>query len=302
MEALHLRLPATSANLGAGFDALGLAVQLFLEIDAQSAQEFQIEATGRNSDQIASVHGNLLLDTYRSLVKGAPRLRLTISNQIPLGMGLGSSAAAILAGVLLANHFGRLALTAQQVLDEACRREGHPDNVAACFFGGLTASAMDGSEVHAATFPPPRDANGPWRILLALPSASLATSEARALLPPQYSRAEAVGNIQAVALLVSAFALNRPELLLPGSRDSIHQPFRMAACPLLKRLLPLAGTRGVYSVTLSGAGPSILLIADPSSPAETLNAMIRLAAADPALEILESRVLDPREAPASRSY
>jgi homoserine kinase len=209
-------------------------------------------------------------------------------------MGCGSSAAALLAGVLLANHFAELNLTPRQILEESCKREGHPDNVAACFYGGLTASCMDDSGVTAATLPPPEG----WQLVLAIPNASLATSEARTLLPAHYTRSDAVQNIQATALLLSAFALNRPELLLQGTRDRIHQPFRAAVCPLLPLLLPLAGRSGIYSVTLSGAGPSVLLITDPKIPAADISAQIHAAAGEFAVETLQTSILHPRGAPA----
>jgi homoserine kinase len=276
MEPLHLRLPATSANLGPGFDALGLAMNLFLTIDARESDEFEIDATGRNADLVSSTRRNLMLATYRDLARTGPPLALKIDNQIPLGMGCGSSAAALLAGVHLANHFGQLGLTPQQVLEEACVREGHPDNVAACFYGGLTVSAMNGREVTATSL----GRGLPWRLLLVLPSKTFATSEARALLPASYSRKDAVENIQSVALLVAAFAQNRPELLQMGTRDRMHQPFRSAACPLLPALLPLAGKGGIYSVTLSGAGSSVLLITDPSVPETDLEDVVRKTAGD----------------------
>src|SRR5271154_5535616 len=143
---LHLRLPATSANLGPGFDALGLAMALYLTIDATIADTFHIDATGRNSDLCARLDNNLILTTYMDVLANvgvfAPRVHLQLHNEIPLSMGCGSSAAALLAGVLLANHFGNLNLTSAQILEEACRREGHPDNVAACYLGGMTVSAM----------------------------------------------------------------------------------------------------------------------------------------------------------------
>jgi homoserine kinase len=113
----------------------------------------------------------------------APRLHLQLHNEIPLGMGCGSSASALLAGILLANHFGNLNWTAQQILEEACRREGHPDNVAACYLGGMTVSSITKNGLVTATFG--QDLN--WSLLLALPSASLSTKKARALLPAHYS-------------------------------------------------------------------------------------------------------------------
>ena len=181
-----LRVPATSANLGPGFDALGLAMGLFLEIEAEVAEEFSIVASGRDAALVGSLDRNLMMDTYRELLQNGPALRLKVNNEIPLGMGCGSSAAALVAGVMLANHFGGLGFSREQVLEEAARREGHPDNVAACVLGGMTASAMAEGKVTAVSL----GAALPWRLLLAIPRASLATSEARALLPETYSRAD----------------------------------------------------------------------------------------------------------------
>lgn len=288
-QPFHLRLPATSANLGPGFDALGLAMNLHLTLEAEVSSEFQIEATGRSAGLIARLENNLIVDTYRSLAPQAPPLYLMIQNEIPLGMGCGSSAAALLAGVHLANHFGALNLTSQQILEEACVREGHPDNVAACHCGGLTISSMQGREVTTATL----GHESTWRLFLALPTASFATEQARALLPDRYARADAVANIQATALLVAAFAENRPELLAIATRDRLHQPYRAAACPLLPLLLPLAGTAGIYSVTLSGAGPSVLLITESTARTDDLLATIREAAQEPELEVIETRVVGP---------
>ncbi|WP_263365432.1 homoserine kinase [Edaphobacter bradus] len=289
---LHLRLPATSANLGPGFDSLGLALALYLTIDAVISTEnaFLIDATGRDAAQCSVVENNLILTTYVDVLacagKLAPRLHLSLHNEIPLGMGCGSSAAALLAGVFLANHFGNLDWTGRQILEEACRREGHPDNVAACFHGGMTVSSSSENKVYTATY----GNNLNWSLLLALPSTSLSTHKARALLPEHYSRADAVANIQATALLVSAFALNRGDLLHVAMQDRIHQPYRMHACPLLPRLLPLSTAPGVLGVALSGAGPSVLVIAADGPSAAAVPDLIRAAAGDFTLEILETAI------------
>lgn len=288
---LHLRLPATSANLGPGFDALGLAMAFYLTIDAVAADSFHIEAKGRNADLCSDSANSLIFTTYASVLSANNQpvrpLRLDLDNQIPLGMGCGSSAAALLAGVLLADHFGGLNWTSQQILEEACRREGHPDNVAACYLGGMTASLDDKNHVATATC----GKNLTWSLLVALPSASLATEKARALLPPTYSRADAVANVQSTALLVAAFALDRGDLLRAAMQDRIHQPYRMEACPLLARLLPLNGTPGVLGVALSGAGPSVLIIA-ASEAAAALPEIIRQASEDPDLEIIQTTIAD----------
>jgi homoserine kinase len=290
MKPLRLRLPATSANLGPGFDALGLAMEFYLTIDASLAERFQIDATGRNADLCASVENNLILDTYAGVLTDAgrpvPALSLQIENEIPLGMGCGSSAAALLAGVLLANHFGELNWTSHRILYEASRREGHPDNVAACYMGGMTVSSMAVNEVITATC----GKNLTWKILLALPLAGLSTEKARALLPDNYSRADAVANIQATALLVAAFAQGRGELLRTAMRDRIHQPYRQQVCPLLPRLLPLAESSDVLGVALSGAGPSVLFIAEEGAATTELATHIRQAAGDIEVEMLETTI------------
>ena len=285
---LRLTLPATSANLGPGFDALGLAMSLFLTIEAHQAEVFSIEASGRDAELTGALADNLILETYRDVLEGLGRpvrpLALALHNEIPLGMGCGSSAAALCAGVLLANHFGHLEWTEEQILHEAAQREGHPDNVAACLFGGLTVSKTSeedpGTGGQASTVALSFGTDLPWRLLLVLPHASLSTTKARQLLPDVYRRADAIRNVQSTALLVSAFALNRPDLLWLATEDRLHQPYRMAACPLLHILLPLAGKNGVYSVTLSGAGPSVLLLAASSVSAATVREIAGREAAD----------------------
>jgi len=289
----HLKLPATSANLGPGFDALGLAMSFYLTVDAVEAPDglFAIEATGRNRELCGSLRRNLILDTYRDVVEkagGRPRaLHLRLHNEIPLGMGCGSSAAALLAGVLLANHFGGLNWKGYQAMEEACRREGHPDNVAACWLGGMTASAMaeGGSGVIAASF----GQESMWGLMLALPSVGLATHKARALLPERYSRADAVANVQHTALLVAAFAQQRGELLRTAMADRLHQPYRSEACPLLPLLLPLAGSPGVLGVALSGAGPSVLIVHERALSAQVRAAVLARAGEVELIEAVTSK-------------
>jgi homoserine kinase len=288
---LHLRLPATSANLGPGFDALGLAMALYLTIDASITvtDSFHIDATGRDSDLCGRIDDNLILTTYIDVLANAgvfaPRLHLQLHNEIPLGMGCGSSAAALLAGVLLANHFGNLNWPTLQILEEACCREGHPDNVAACFFGRMTVSATSEDGLFTETL----GENLNWSLLLALPSSSLSTKTARALLPTSYSSEDTVANIQSASLLVAAFAKGRGDLLRVAMRDRLHQPYRSKVCPLLPLLLPMVDTPGVFGVSLSGAGPSVLLIADPAA-APTLPELIHRAAQDDSLEVVSTTI------------
>jgi len=257
---LRLRLPATSANLGPGFDAAAVALDFYLDIEATPAAEFSIHATGRNSARCEKIHDNLVLGIYTRILErsGHPVVPLAIqmANAIPLGMGCGSSAAGRLAAIALANHFGSLGWSSERILEEACALEGHPDNAAACWLGGFVAAACEGARVHVARVMPPAD----WRAIVVLPAEPLATSRARAVLPESYSRADAVVNIQAASLLGLAFALGRGDLLRAAMNDRIHQPYRAAICPLLGRLLPLAGGHGILGAALSGAGPAVLLV------------------------------------------
>jgi len=291
---LRLSLPATSANLGPGFDAVGLAISMHLTVEAHAAPAFAITASGRDAELCAVLENNLIVDTYADMLHRAGAavipLHLTIHNEIPLGMGCGSSAAALLAGVALAGHFGGLKLTDTDLVAEASRREGHPDNVAACWYGGFTVSAASDGKIASATFP----GDPAWEMLLAVPAASLATRTARALLPESYSKADTVFNVQRVALLTAAFAQGRLDLLSTAMQDRMHQPYRADACPLLKTLLPLASEppslgNKFAGIALSGAGPSVLLfLADGTS---LLAAETRLAALlDASVEVLPLRI------------
>jgi homoserine kinase len=259
MNMVQLRLPATSANLGPGFDALALALDLYLEIEAVPAPQFGIDASGRNQDICGGLTRNLLIETYKLVLSEEQRplvpLALRVQNGIPVGMGCGSSAAVRLAGVALASAFGGLDWDAARIVERAMRLEGHPDNVAACWYGGLTIAAS-AKQLAVVSLPPPRN----WRAVLVLPESPLATSKARGLLPPSYERQDVVMNLQCVALLTAAFALGRADLMQLATRDRLHQPYRAEICPLLPALMPLAAHHGVMSITLSGAGPAVMLL------------------------------------------
>ncbi len=284
---LRLRLPATSANLGSGFDTAAVALDFYLELEAEPAAEFSITASGRDAVRCARLEDNLILGIYERLMRENQRkiipLALRMVNQIPLGMGCGSSAAGRLAAIALAVHFGQLGWTDAQILEQATVLEGHPDNAAACWLGGFVCAAKEGRAVHVARVTPPED----WKALIVLPAEPLATSKARAVLPSSYSRADVVANLQSIGLLGLAFTQRRGDLLRVAMADRIHQPFRAAICPMLPRLLPLQGDNGVLGAALSGAGPAVLVIVDGESRLEDASRAIHEALADmPEVELI----------------
>jgi homoserine kinase len=274
---LRLRLPATSANLGPAFDAAAIALEFYLEIEAEAATEFSIAATGLNADRCGRLEDNLVIETYKKILEGAGRpivpLAIRMQNGIPLAMGCGSSAAGRLAAIALAVHFGALGWDTPRILYEAYLLEGHPDNVAACWLGGFVAAACEGSIVHVARVVPPDE----WRAIVVLPADPLPTSKARAVLPASYALADVVANIQSVSMLGLAFAQGRADLLGIAMKDRIHQPYRAPICTLLPQVLPLVGGNGIIGAALSGAGPAILVIVESEAVLERASAAIQSA-------------------------
>jgi homoserine kinase len=269
MREFNISLPATSANLGPAFDAAALALDLYLHVKANKAKKFSIVATGRDSATCSRLEGHLILETYKHVLAEAKKpispLALAIRNEFPIGKGFGSSAAARLAGIAMAVHFGGLRWNTSRIIAEASRRELHPDNAAACWMGGVTVARMCGeTEAQVARFVP----KGKWPLLLAVPDEDLTTEKARSVLPLEYSRADTVANIQNSMLLLAALFQGDRKMLACSLDDRIHQPYRAELCPLLPALQTFPEKDGVLGVALSGAGPSVLMFVDPKARAE----------------------------------
>lgn len=254
-----LRVPASSANLGPGFDSLGLALGIYLECRFRAAGRLEIRVGGRDAELIPASEDNLIWQTALAVAQDVgeqlPPVEIEISNDIPIGKGLGSSAAALTAGVVIADHLLGLHWKRPRILDEAAKIEGHPDNVAACVLGSIVASAIDsGGVARSIRLALP----GHFGLAVVVPDFILPTSEARAVLPASYSREDAVFNVQRASLLIAAMATGTTSAFPVALEDRFHQPYR---CPLVPGLDEAVRLRapGLLGCVLSGAGPSVLV-------------------------------------------
>jgi len=255
----RLLVPASSANLGPGFDALGLGLGIYLECRFRPADAFRIRVSGRDAAMISTGADNLIWQTALRIACDLglklPPVDLEIENGIPLGKGLGSSAAALTAGVVIADSLLNLRWTRKRVLDEAARIEGHPDNVAACVHGSIVASATDSlGMTHSVRL----DLHPRYTIAVVVPDFLLPTVEARRVLPDSYSRADTIFNVQRSALLITALATGETDAFPTALEDRLHQPYRAKLVPGLEEIIKLR-TPGLLGCALSGAGPSILV-------------------------------------------
>lgn len=252
-------MPASSANLGPGFDALGLALSIYLDCRFAISDRLLITTLGRDAGLISTRDDNLIWQTalrVASDVGGTlPLIELEIDNDIPIGKGLGSSAAALTAGVVIADRLLGLQWDAHRILDEATQIEGHPDNVAACVLGSIVATAMDSDgTARAVRLELPTG----YGIAVVVPDFILPTSEARAVLPECYSRQDAIFNVQRSALLIAGLATGTRSAFPAAFEDRLHQPYREPLVPGLDEIVKLRAP-GLLGCALSGAGPSILV-------------------------------------------
>jgi homoserine kinase len=254
-----VRVPASSANLGPGFDALGLAFGVYLTCRFRASEQLSIRVLGRDTDRISTGADNLIWRTAVTVAENhrleMPPIELEIHNDIPLGRGMGSSAAALTAGVVIADQLLGLEWKPLRVLDEAARLEGHPDNVAACILGSIVASGIDSGGVARAVR---LDLPQRFNVGIVVPDFELPTAHSRSVLPDCYSARDAVFNVQRAALLVAALATGHTAAFPAALEDKFHQPYRAALVPGLEEILKLRAP-GLLGCALSGAGPSIVV-------------------------------------------
>ena len=258
-----IRVPASTSNLGAAFDAVGLALQLHLTIDVeeQGHGDPHFEFSGEGARQIPTDESNLIWRVMAEVAalsgRSLPPFRLKADNRIPVTKGLGSSAAAIVAGAAAADFLCRLNLSPHDLLDFAAAREGHPDNAAPALFGGLVSS-IGGPPIlcSRSEFPPD------WTVVAVTPDFELETRRARAVLPAQVSYRDAVYNVQRAAFLMAQLVRGRKEGIREAMSDALHQPYRSDLITGLNEVLGIESSEGLLGIALSGAGSTVVAFTD----------------------------------------
>ncbi|MBM7563761.1 homoserine kinase [Paenibacillus sacheonensis] len=262
-----VRVPASTANLGPGFDTLGMALSLYawIEMEATKDGETVIELYGDGLNGIPTNKTNLIYKVAQMVFEEAgvniPELRIAMYSDIPLTRGLGSSASAIVGALVAANALAGSPLSEDKLFQMASELEGHPDNVGASLFGGIVVSAWDGTRAEKVRIAPHEN----LEVLVAIPSFQLSTEKARHALPDKLDMKDAVFNVASSSLLVAAFASGNLELISFAMRDKLHQPYRAPLVPGMSEILEQATSRGALGVALSGAGPTLLTLVDRRS-------------------------------------
>ncbi len=260
-----VKVPASSANLGPGYDVLAAALAMHLELEVEEVGSFSVEAGGLG---VPLDRSNLCVRAFESL-RPADGIAFRIKSQIPLAAGLGSSAAAIVAGLLAADHLYELAQEPEDVLTRAAEIEGHPDNVAAALYGGFVVCATDEGTLTATRLDPPQGVEA----VVVIPDEQMPTEEARKAVPDQVPIADAVANISAAAELVLGIQRSDLTLIGRGLADRIHQPHRAHLYPRSMEIVEEAPRMGAIGATISGAGPTVLVWTFWQSTGEVMKAL-----------------------------
>jgi homoserine kinase len=282
-----VEVPATTANLGAGYDCLGMALEVTnrvgLEVRGWSRGAIELAVEGEGAGELTADSQNRFVMGVEAALRAARGelpdgvgWRVEMVNRIPLGRGLGSSAAATVGGLVAANALVGGQLSIDELLRLATRIEGHPDNAAAALLGGFVVSADLGERVEAIRFDVPKNI----RAVVFIPELRLATDEMRAVLPDTVPRADAVANLGRVALGVAGIASGRRDIFRLLTEDRLHQQYRAAAYPQLPRLIDDARAAGAIGACLSGAGSAIVAFVDTLAGVARIEAAFRAAAAD----------------------
>lgn len=257
---IKVQIPATSANLGAGFDALGLALTFYNYVEMEESD--RIDISSADGLEIPTDEKNLIYISARDLFevcgKKLEGLRLVQTNNIPMARGLGSSSACIVAGLAGANQILGNPLSTDDLVDLAAQIEGHPDNTAPALLGGIVTAVFDGRKVHWVK----QEVYTKLKFAAIIPDFELKTEKARACLPKEVSHKDAVYNLSRAALFSASLLTGKFENLRTAVHDKLHQPYRMELIPHCREVFDIAYTHGAYGAYISGAGPTIIAIAD----------------------------------------
>ena len=268
---IHVKVPATTANLGPGFDALGLALNLWNEADFTLWDDCQVRLTvqGEGEETLPRDAENAVAEAALKLFdltgNDCPGLQIDCLNRVPLGSGMGSSSAAMLTGMLGANALLGHPLTDEEILKLAIETEGHPDNVAPAMLGGLVASIVHQDRVISMRLPA-RANHGSIHATVVLPDFEFPTQHARSILPKQVDRQDAIYNISRAVLVTEALRTGDLTLLGIAMKDSLHQPYRLPLIPGAISALDAGKKAGAAAVALSGAGPSLIAFSSQMDP------------------------------------
>lgn len=287
-ERISVRVPATSGNVGPLFDSAALALSLYLDIHVtpRGDGEITVSYRGATPERIAIDRNNLIARTICETLQSWGKRRgfdLEIDNQVPVAVGLGSSAAAIVGALAVCHWLADRPLFDEELVSLAARREGHPDNVAAAWLGGFTVAIQEGERVLAYSCP----VSDALQLVLVIPDYALLTEKAREVLPDQYSRLDAVHNLQRGAVLAAQLFSGKTDLHPSFFDDRWHQPFRAPLVPGLGKVLHLEHP-DLLGVCLSGAGPSILAFAkgNPAAVGEVIRQALAESGVQSQLQIL----------------
>lgn len=260
MSMIRIQVPATSANLGSGFDSLGIALTMYNQVYMEVSDK--IDISSNDGVAVPTDASNLIYWSAKRLYdecgKKLPGLKIVQENNIPMTRGLGSSSACIVAGLLGANRFLGTPLSVTDLVNLAAKMEGHPDNTTPALLGGLVTSAMDGGRIYSVSVPVAQNI----RFGVFIPPFELKTETARGVLPDTYSREDAVYNLSRSALMTSSLFSGSLENLRVAVQDQLHQPYRRQFIPGLDAVFRLSYELGSYGTYISGAGPTIISITD----------------------------------------
>ncbi|UYZ15603.1 homoserine kinase [Brevibacillus sp. WF146] len=274
---VRVTVPASTANLGPGFDAVGMAFRLYSTVEMALSETTEIVLIGEELEGLPKDKGNLLYQVAAGLFEEAglpvPELYIRAETEAPLTRGLGSSAAAIVGALVAANSLAGEPFDRERLFAIATRLEGHPDNVGASLFGGIVVATMperDGEPIPYVRLAPPEGLH----TLVIIPDYPLSTEKARNVLPAVYSKQDVIYNVGHSSLLVAALAQGRLDLLGQAMGDRLHQPYRAALVPGLREILDGATRNGALGAALSGAGPTILCYYSTDAEREKLQAFV----------------------------